>query len=185
MTVTTLTVVLEKRSDAVLISSPDLPGWACSAAGLHAIGACLDSAWTEAAIAAYAARHGAPYDAAHLADANQSPEARWKRGPDGSWTSPQGRRYEAGSERARRRDEIARGEGPPPTRRIVNGDGTPIWRVAHDPADWTPLPGGDWRSPGGHRYRANSAQVTRVIALRLAAGLTVTAPDVEEDSRAG
>lgn len=171
-----LPVMLERTDRGVRITSPALPGWSCAATALQSIGACLDAAWTELQIASYAALRGAPYDAAHLAEAAADPEG-WARQPDGSWTSPTGIRYAAGTPRAARREQIANGEGLPATRRVTAADGTPIWRLSHDPADWTPLPGGDWRSPGGHRYRRDSKTVGRIIARRRAMNLPVSAPE--------
>lgn len=171
-----LPVVLERTRAGIRLTSPLLPGWVCSATSLPSIGACIDSAWNELQIAAYAAVRGAPYDAAHLAEAAADPDG-WQRGADGTWTSPTGMKYAPGTVQAERRERIARGEGMPPARRVTSSDGTPIWRLSHDPAHWTPLPGGDWRAPGGHRYRAGSRIVARIIARRLALGLPVSAPE--------
>lgn len=182
-----ITVILERSASpgGIKVTSPALPGWACGASNLNTLGSCIDAAWREHEIAAYAADRGEPYDAAHLADAAHDPDAdrvaTWIRWPDGSWTSPTGLKYAAGTPRACRREEILAEQGPPPTRRVVS-NGRPIWRLSHDPAEWTPLPGGDWRSPSGRRYRADSVQVERVKALRVAANLPVGAPVEHEDT---
>lgn len=181
-----VTAIFERTATGrVLVSCPTLPGWGCAAAEPRALLACLDDLWRELQIAAYAAAHGQPYDAAHLADPTYDPdgdaEPGWLRLEDGGWRSPTGIKYAAGTPRSLRRDQIARGEGPPVTRRVVTDGGRPIWRLRHDPAAWSPLPGGDWLSPSGRRYRADSSQVLKVIALRLAAGLPVTPPDVDHD----
>lgn len=127
-------VVVERLPDRRLrVTTPALPGWACAAPPRELL-QCLDAAWTELQIAAYAARQGQPYDAAHHAEPAQ-PQA-----------PVQGRRY--------------------PER--------------YNPADWTPLPGGDWRSPSGRTYRRTAAVVERVVRRRTALGLPVTPPDVEE-----
>lgn len=48
---------------------------------------------------------------------------------------------------------------------------------SHDPAAWSPLPGGTtWRSPGGRTYRDNSQTVARVKVARLALGLSNDPP---------
>lgn len=41
----------------------------------------------------------------------------------------------------------------------------------HDPRDWTPLPDGRWRAPGGKVYGAETDAVRRVVAKRRRAGL--------------
>jgi hypothetical protein len=41
----------------------------------------------------------------------------------------------------------------------------------HNPADWTPLSGGYWRSPAGRRYRADAAVVVRVRRARRSLGI--------------
>lgn len=126
----------------VRITSPHLPGWACIGRGPHEIARCLDLAWTELAIAAYAATQGQPYDLAHHADRTSLPSVR----------------------------------------AVTRQDGRRIWRLSHDPADWTPLPGGDWLSPSGRRYRAGASVLQRVIDARRAAGLPVDPPDVETEA---
>lgn len=50
-------------------------------------------------------------------------------------------------------------------------DGARVWRYSHDPADWRPLPGGDWESPTGRRYRGDSEAVSKVMARREQLGL--------------
>lgn len=41
----------------------------------------------------------------------------------------------------------------------------------HNPADWTPLPDGTWRSPAGRTYRPDAAIVGRVRVSRRRLGL--------------
>jgi hypothetical protein len=41
----------------------------------------------------------------------------------------------------------------------------------HDPASWTKLPDGSWRSPGGFTHRSGSQMVRRVVRRRTEAGL--------------
>jgi hypothetical protein len=66
---------------------------------------------------------------------------------------------------------------PPVLRMVRRLDGTWNWRAAHDPAAWTPLEDGRWRSPKGHCYRGDSQVVQRVIALRRDLGLATRHPD--------
>jgi len=68
------------------------------------------------------------------------------------------------------------GDRHPRTRRAGR-----VYRRAHDPADWTPLPDGSWRAPGGASYPPMAAVVARVIAARAARGLSTCHPDAPED----
>lgn len=71
----------------------------------------------------------------------------------------------------------ARPETQPAVRPLTRPDGARIWRYSHDPAEWRPLPSGDWESPSGRTYRGDSAAVAKVIARRTQLGLPVKAPD--------
>lgn len=100
----TLTVA-QRPGGGILVSSPDLPGWARHVRGPQ-VAAVVDEALREAAIAAYARAKGATYDAADLAEpaqatpapsrprppakAKQHDPADWVPLPDGRWRSPKG-----------------------------------------------------------------------------------------------
>jgi hypothetical protein len=99
-------LVVERLPDRRLrVTSPLLPGWACAQPPRLFL-ECLDSAWTELQIAAYAAQHGEAYDLAHHAEPPAQPPptssrryperydpADWAPLPGGSWRSPSGRTY--------------------------------------------------------------------------------------------
>lgn len=53
------------------------------------------------------------------------------------------------------------------------------WPSPYDPRDWVPLPGGDWLSPSGRRYRADTTTVAKVKARRAQLGLPVIPADEE------
>lgn len=73
----------------------------------------------------------------------------------------------------------ARDPTPPRVRPLTASGGERIWRYSHDPADWRPLPGGDWESPSGRRYRGDSAAVAKVVARRGQLGLPCQATEEE------
>ena len=102
--------VAQRPGGGVIVSSPDLPGWARHVRGPQ-VAAVVDEALREAAIAAYARARGAAYDAADLtepaqaepaqaepgpararptAKAKQHDPADWVPLPDGRWRSPKG-----------------------------------------------------------------------------------------------
>lgn len=53
--------------------------------------------------------------------------------------------------------------------------GTPRGWGAHDPAQWTPLPGGSWRSPTGRTYGQDTAVARKVVRKRADRGLPTRA----------
>jgi hypothetical protein len=73
-------------------------------------------------------------------------------------------------------------EAPPVLRAVRRGDGTWNWRASHDPAAWTPLEDGRWRSPGGSSYGPSTWVVQRVIAARAEQGLATRHPDAPEET---
>jgi hypothetical protein len=66
-------------------------------------------------------------------------------------------------------------------RRIERAGARPVYRLQHDPADWTPQPDGSWIAPNGYRYGPGTYVVTRIVAARLERGLPVRAADETSD----
>lgn len=135
--VRTITLTVDTLPDGSLrFSTPSARGWAAVARTQPEVTRAIQGAFTEAQVAAYAAWRGTQYDLSALTD----------HVPGDAMAPP----------RPKRR-----------TRRPRGGDGWGYGQQrpdVHLPTEWTELPDGRWRSPGGRTYRADAAQVQRVRA---------------------
>lgn len=146
-------------ANGYLIESPSLPGWRVHAGNPTALVQAMRQAFTEAEVAAYARFHGTEYDLTDLhGDAFDHPT---KQPPD-----------QPARPRARHPAE------PPPPVQVPRASYRPdaVHRPdCHDPASWTPLPDGRWRSPAGLRYRPTAPVVASVVQRRGLLGLPTIA----------
>ena len=137
-----LTIKIESIPEGLRISTPTARGWAVVARTEPEVSRAIQSAFTEAQVAAYARAHGMTYDL----DALTSAVAGDPMAPP--IKRPRSRRGEGvGWRRGQRRPDV------------------------HDPADWLRLESGDWRSPGGKVIAAGSPMGVRIAQLRRHAGL--------------
>jgi hypothetical protein len=151
-----VTIVVTRVGDGYLLACPALPGWEQHVTGPQALVRGIHTAFTEHECANYSRWRGVPYDAASFAtDAFEDPGLAVQV-PD------EDRRHPA---------------EPPVTTvpRIGWHKESQVRPDTHDPAAWTPLPDGRWRSPTGRHYRGTTAMVASVVARRQQLGLPVSA----------
>lgn len=128
------------------VSTSGARGWAVTARGPHQLATAVGQAFTEEAVAAYARWRTQRYDLDTLTERDDPTEPARR---------PISYRRPAGVQNT----SYSRG-------RVVRPDQS-------NPADWTPLPDGRWRSPGGKTYR--SPKILRpLIERRARLGLPTT-----------
>lgn len=141
-------MVARLPNGALRFTTPTTPGWAAVATCPAQVARCIEAAFVEVQLAAYAAWRGVVYDLAEHEE-ELPPEALHV-----------GERHPAEPEpRPPSVDEVAR-------QRAIKHPRT------HDPADWRRLPDGFLRSPAGRRYSPASRQGQAVLAAMRARGLT-------------
>lgn len=128
------------------ISTPSARGWARLARGPHQLASVVGMAFTEAAVASYAAWRRQRYDLDKLTDPKDPTEPP---------------RRTIGRPRPVESQRVSYGRG-----RVVRPDQAP-------PEDWTPQQDGSWRSPAGRSYRS-PAIVSSLVRRRKELGLSTS-----------
>lgn len=137
-----ITLRVEAIAIGLRFSTPSARGWAAVARTPAEVPRAIQAAFTEAQVAAYAQLHGQVYDLDALTGSI-----------DGDPMAPPLERRRAP---AKPGIGWARGQVRPD---------------AYDPAEWSQLPDGNWRSPGGRVHKAGSQMVQRVVRRRRLLGL--------------
>lgn len=124
----------------LVLSVPSCPGWAFAASCPATLARGIEQAYAEATIAAYARLRGVLYDLAETEE--RIPEEAY----------------------ARSRPHPAE-PTPPPVDEVAEKRRRKHPNT-HPPEEWTELPSGDWLSPTGRRYGAQTSIVASVRARR-------------------
>lgn len=137
----------------VRITCPRAPGWTRTARSVQDLAQAMREGWAEAAVAAYAAEHGQPYDLT-LHDEAAAEAART------STVLPADL-----DERTAAISQLACSVVP------TTSTGGRQTATTHDPLAWKPLPDGRWVSPNGRIYGSDTQVVQRVTTKRAAMGV--------------